>query len=175
MQKFLTAVNALSKWSGIITSFLIVPMILIIVFTSMMRYFFSHVVDWGFETSLFVYGMHFMLGGAYCLHMRSHVIVDILPSRLPFRGKKITEAFGNLVVLFVAVMLTWLGTTWAWKSTMMWERSAHQTAFDPPIWWYKWVLPISAALLGLQALADTLAAIGKAVGRDKAKGEASWK
>ena len=167
MQKFINAVNKISEWSGKITGFLILPMIGIIVYTALMRYVFHHAVNWGFEMSIFVYGVHFMLGGAYCLLLDSHVTVDIIPSRLPYTLEKLTQIFGRLVILFVCVMIVWLGSSWAWKSTMIWERSIHQTAFNPPIWWFKWILPISAALLGLQALADVLQRILEMASKDK--------
>ena len=37
----------------------------------------------------------------------------------------------------------------------------HQTAFNPPIWWLKWFIPISAGLVALQAIADLLKEIIK--------------
>ncbi len=167
MQKFISAVDALSKWSGKITAFLVIPMILIIVYTALMRYVFHHAVDWGFEASLFIYGMHFMLSGAYCLNVKSHVIVDILPSRLPYLGQKLAAAFGSIFVFFVAVMLVWMGSKWAWKSTLILEHSSHQTAFDPQIWWYKWMIPISAFMLGLQALSDIMVSLRDAFSKPR--------
>ena len=167
MQKFIDAVDKISKWSGMITAFLILPMILIIVYTALMRYVFHYAVNWGFELSLFVYGLHFMLGGAYCLNLKSHVIVDIVPSRLPFIPRKVLESLASLVVFTVCIILVWLGAKWAWKSTLIWERSIHQTAFNPPVWWYKWIIPISALLLGLQALADFLVRIRDMVTQNK--------
>ena len=126
MQKFIDAVDKISKSSGMITAFLILPMILIIVYTALMRYVFHYAVNWGFELSLFVYGLHFMLGGAYCLNLKSHVIVDIVPSRLPFIPRKVLEGLASLVVLIVCIIMVWLGTKWAWKSTLIWERPHHR-------------------------------------------------
>ena len=167
MQKFINAVNTISEWSGKLTGFLIIPLILIIVYTSLMRYVFHHSINWGFEISIFVFGTHFMLGGAYCLLLDSHVTVDIIPNRLPFTLQKLSQILGRVVVLLACFMMVWLGSSWAWKSTMIWERSIHQTAFNPPIWWFKWILPLSAALLGLQALADALQRIMEMVSKDK--------
>lgn len=154
MQNFIRLVDCISEWSGKIIALLIIPMILIIIYTALMRYLFNVGVNWGFEMSLFCYGIHAILGGAYCLKHGGHVSVDILPSRLPFIGQKICEIIGMLVTCAVVVTLFWLGSVWAWKSTLILERSIHGTIFNPYIWWFKWVVPIAALLIALQALAE---------------------
>jgi len=161
MHKFLLILNKLSQWSGEVIALLILPMIGIIVYRVIMRYGFHIPVDWGFEVSLFIFGIHFMLGGAYTLKVGSHVSVDLLPNRLPDRGKKLSQIIAGLVVIFVCCLLIWLGSQWAWKSTKIWERSIHQTDFNPPVWWFKWIVPISAALVGLQAFAEVITNIRK--------------
>jgi hypothetical protein len=51
------------------------------------------------------------------------------------------------------------------------ERSTHQTPFNPEVWWYRWIIPISCALISWQAFKDMLALI---LGRpEKNGGEAS--
>jgi TRAP-type mannitol/chloroaromatic compound transport system permease small subunit len=53
----------------------------------------------------------------------------------------------------------------AWQSTLILERSIHQSAFNPQIWWFKWVIPISAALVLLQSFGELIAAIQKLRGK----------
>ena len=167
MQKFIDAVDKISKWSGMITAFLILPMIGIIVYTALMRYIFHYAVNWGFEVSLFVYGLHFM-GGADRLNLNSHVIVDIVPSRLPFIPRKLLESLPAWSCSSSPSYLSGWEQMWAWKSTLIWERSVHQTSFNPPTWWFKWIVPISALLLGLQALADVMVRVRDMVTQNKA-------
>jgi TRAP-type mannitol/chloroaromatic compound transport system permease small subunit len=156
MQKFIAFADELSMRTGIWTSYLILPMIGVIVFTAVLRYFFDIAVDWGFEVSIFIYGVHCLLGGCYTMVLKGHITVDTLPRRLPMRWQKYIQIFSFMIVIAVCLVAVWMGSIWAWKSTMIWERSIHQTVFNPPIWWFKWVIPISAALIVIQALADML-------------------
>lgn len=163
MQRLIKRIETISEWSGRIAAGMIVPMILVIVYTAFMRYVLNDTPNWGFEISIFAYGIHFILGGAYTLKENSHVNVDILLQRLPIKSKlrRILEVLGIVVTFIVCVIIVWLGIKYSWQSTKIWERSIHQTAFNPPIWWFKWFIPISAGLVALQAVANLLKQIIK--------------
>ena len=102
-----------------------------------------------------------MLGGAYTLKEKSHVRVDILPHYLSIKGQKILEILGFIITFIVCIIIFWLGAKYSWQSTKIWEHSMHQTAFNPPIWWFKWFIPVSAGLVALQAIANLLREIIK--------------
>ena len=154
MQKFIAFADKLSMGTGTWTSYLILPMIGVIVFTAVLRYFFDIAVDWGFEVSVFIYGVHCLLGGCYTMVLKGHIAVDSIPRRLPVRWQKYIEIISFIIVIAVCLVAVWQGSIWAWKSTKIWEHSIHQTVFNPPIWWFKWTIPISAALIIIQSLAD---------------------
>jgi TRAP-type mannitol/chloroaromatic compound transport system permease small subunit len=154
MQKYIAFADWFSDWSGRYISYLILPMIGVIVYTALLRYILDIAVDWGFEVAVFVYGVHCFLGGGYAMLLKAHITVDTLPRRLPLRVQKYIQMFSFLIVITVCLVAVWQGSKWAWKSTLIWERSIHQTVFNPPIWWFKWVIPVSAALIVIQALAD---------------------
>jgi TRAP-type mannitol/chloroaromatic compound transport system permease small subunit len=156
MQKYISFADGLSDWTGRYTSYLIIPMIGVIVYTALLRFIFDIAVEWGFEVSMFVYGVHCFLGGGYAMLLKAHITVDTIPSRLSDRAQKYIRIFSFLIVIAVCLVAVWLGSIWAWKSTMIWERSIHQTVFNPPVWWFKWVIPVSAALIVVQALADMM-------------------
>jgi TRAP-type mannitol/chloroaromatic compound transport system permease small subunit len=156
MHKFVDFADKLSFRTGTWVSYLILPMIGVIVYTAILRFFFRIAVDWGFEVSLFIYGIHCLLGGAYTLLLKGHIAVDALPRRLSVRWQNFIQIFSFLVVIGVCLVAVWQGSIWAWKSTKIWEHSIHQTVFNPPIWWFKWTIPISASLIIIQSLADIL-------------------
>ena len=62
------------------------------------------------------------------------------------------------MVIAVCALVIWIGTRSAWMSTLRMERSPLQTPFDPQIWWFKWFIPLSAALIALQSLAEIVKA-----------------
>jgi TRAP-type C4-dicarboxylate transport system permease small subunit len=142
------------KTFGRLISLLILPLIAEIIYSTSKSYFFRDTPIWSFETTLFLYGSFFMLGGAYCLMEKKHVAVEVLAHHLSARQQRILSVFSSAVVLLVSFVIIWCGTPSAWKSTLMGERSTHQTPFNPQIWWYKWIIPISGALLMWQAARD---------------------
>jgi len=156
MIKIVRKINRISDSIGRTLSYLIFPMILVIVYLVVMRYFFKNPPDWGFEISVFIYGLHMILPGGYCLLEKSHVSVDIFSARSSPGTQRMLSLFSTLVVLFVSLLLVYVSSKWAWQSTLMLQRSIHQTAFNPPIWWFKWTVPISAGLMALQAFSDLI-------------------
>jgi TRAP-type C4-dicarboxylate transport system permease small subunit len=141
---------------GRYTSYIIVPLAFIIVVAVIMRYIFNNMPGWAFEISLFLYGIHFMLGGGYTHLKGKHVAVDILQKYLSPGKKRLMEIVSELVVAFTSAVLIYISTGWALESIRIMERSMHQTNFDPPIWWFKCIVPVSAALLFLASLKNML-------------------
>lgn len=156
MDSFLRLVNKISDATGVFASYLLIPVILTVVYSVILRYCFNDIVHWAFEVSLFLYGIFVMVGGAYTLKVKSHVRVDILPGRLGHKWNCLLDIFSFISIIIVCCIVVYLGSKWAWISTLQLERSARQTPFDPPIWWYKWFIPFSFATVGLQAFAETL-------------------
>lgn len=167
MKAILHGINKISERTGETVSLLILPLIGIIVFGVIMRYIFNNPLDWDFESSLFAYGLHFMLGGSYCLMRGAHVSVEAIPGRLSKRGQILIQAVSSLVIIFCCIIIVLIGSPWAWQSTKILEHSIHQTTFNPPIWWYKWVVPLSALLILLQAIADFVVAIQELINDKK--------
>ena len=146
------------RFGGLI-SLLLLPLIAIIVYSSLRSYFFKDPPIWTFEMSLFLFGSFFMLGAAYCHKDKRHVAVDVINHYLPPKWRRIQGIFSEGVVLFVALVIIYISVPSAWRSTMMLERSTHQTPFNPQIWWFRWIIPISCALISWQAFRDMLALI----------------
>ncbi|WP_209424708.1 TRAP transporter small permease subunit [Pararhodobacter sp. SW119] len=154
MNGYIRLIDWISEWSGRLVSFLVLPLIATIVYSVIIRYYFGGAVHWAFEMSLFFYGVLIMLGGAYTLKHQAHVRVDVLSHYLGPRGRCALDILSFLIIVAVCCVIVWLSARSAWVSTLRLERSALQTPFNPQIWWYKWMIPLSATLIGLQALAE---------------------
>lgn len=146
---------------GKLVSLLILPLIAIIVYSSLMSYFFKSPPMWTFEMSMFFFGSFFMLGAAYCHREKKHVAVDVLSRHLPAKYQKVLGIFTEVAVLFVALVFIYVSVPSAWHATLIGERSVHQTPFNPPVWWFRWIIPISCALIALQAFMGILALLQK--------------
>jgi len=159
MNKFIQAVDGLSEYSGRIVAYLIIPLILTIVYSTLIRFFFNVVVDWAFEMSMFMNGIMVMVGGAYTLKYKAHVRVDVITHYLGPAMNRRLDILSFVIIIAVCLVLTYFGGKAAWVSTLRLEYSSLQTPFNPQIWWYKWFIPFSASLLALQALVECMRTI----------------
>ena len=151
MNVILKGIETLSAIMGKLAGFLMIPLTLVIVYTVILRRFFSNAPDWGFEVPIFLFGMMILLSGADTLRIKGHIAVDIIQQYVSARWGRILITFGLLVVLFVSTFLVFKGIDSAIESTKIMERSSHQSSFNPQIWWFKWFIPIGGLLLWLQA------------------------
>ena len=151
-QRYSKVVDRTSGWSSVVAGLLIIPLTAVVIFTAFMRAFTPFSPDWGFLITLFLYGTAIMLAGAEVLRRDEHVAVDILPSMLPRKLGDALRIFSTLVIIVVSVVFVFVGSDMAWDSTIIDEHSSHQSGFDPPIWWFRWIIPISFFLILLEAL-----------------------
>ena len=73
--RFTDWLNAKFAW---IIAFLVCPMLFIMIWEVVMRYFLNSPSQWAFEISLFIFGGYIVLGGAYTYLSGGHVNVDII-------------------------------------------------------------------------------------------------
>ena len=139
---------------GIVSALLILPLIAVVFYAVILRYIFNSPPNWSFEISLFLFGINITLGGAYIQLKNKHVEVDILKRLVGPKGQSAIRIFSLSSAVFVCGIIFLYGLPWAIYSTKILETSMHQTAFNPPIWWFKWFVPLSSGLMGLQALVD---------------------
>ena len=143
--------------------FLILPMFAVPVIESIIfRLILNHPTVWGLETTLFIFGWHFMIGGAYALLHKRHVSMDIVYLHMGPKVQAAIDILSSLIILLICIVLVGWGAIWAWESTLMLERT--HGAWSPYIWPMRWVVVIAAILLAIQAFGDVLTAIMKVTG-----------
>lgn len=159
------------KKFGRLVSLLILPLIAEILYSSIKAFILNDTPIWNFEITLFLYGTFFMLGAAYCHMEKKHVAVEVLSAYVSPKWQRRLAIFSEIVVISVVLTILYVSVPVAWRSTLMKERSTHQTPFDPQVWWYRWIIPISCALISWQAAKDMIGLItGR--GTDKQREEA---
>lgn len=154
MQRFLLTIDKISTWAGQLCAWTIVLLTLLITFEVVSRYFFNSPHAWVFDGQIMLYGVLFMMAGAYTLAKNGHVRGDVLYGF--FRPR--TQAFFDLVLYIVffipgVAALAWAGWEFAGDSFKIAERSSI-SADGPPIWPFKMFIPMAGALLLLQGLAE---------------------
>jgi TRAP-type mannitol/chloroaromatic compound transport system permease small subunit len=152
LEKVLTFIDSLSEWTGKAVSFLIAVLALVVGYEVVMRYAFDRPTVWVHEASAMLFGTFIIIGGAHTLRYSGHVPMDMIYNKFSKRGKAIMDVitFFLLMLPFVGILI-WKGADAAYGSTLILERDS--TQWGPPIYPFKWMLPIGAFLLFLQAMA----------------------
>ena len=152
--KWIKHIDRISEWSGTAAAWIVVPLTLLVTYEVVMRYVFNHPSQWGYDTCWMLYGLQFMIGGAYTLLHKGHVRIDIVYNVLSPRKKMIFDILVYLIFfLSVTIILTWAGVKFAVDAWSAGENLSTSTWKFPsgPI---KTVIPVAFFLLGLQSLAE---------------------
>ncbi|WP_109471906.1 TRAP transporter small permease subunit [Ornithinimicrobium cavernae] len=144
-----------ATWIGAI----LMPVLAVVVLYNVLaRALFSRAPSWPFEVSIFIFGILALLAGGQVLRDQGHVAVDILPRRAGPRLRWVLHIISMVVIIIVCVFVVYDGSLVALESTRVRERSIFQTTFNPEIWWFRWMIPIGAAIILLEALRQLFAA-----------------
>jgi len=151
LAQILWCIDMISLWTGKVVSFAILPLILFIVADVLLRYIFLAPTEWAHELGYFMFGISWMVGGAYALQQDSHVKMEVLRNRLPIRGQAILDLITVPVFFAFIGVLAWKGWEMSISSITRLEHS--NSMWSPPIYPIKVFIPIGAFLLALQGLA----------------------
>lgn len=156
---FLRAVDALTDAAGRLAGLLAIALVALSFALVLARYALGVGSVAAQEGVLWLHSALFLLGLAFALRHGAHVRVDVFSQRWTPRTRARVEVAGMVglllpfCVFIVAMSWEYVGASW----------SAREGSRDPgglPGWYLlKSLLPLSAALLMLQAVAETLRAL----------------
>ncbi len=149
------AIDKISIKEGEISALLALPLLLVVVYEVIMRYAFNAPTTWGFEATTFLYGVHYMLGLAYCDVYGGHVRVDIFTSRLPQRAQSVIGILTNLV-FFMPVMVLLTVASWRYALTSIAGRELNPTSWAPPVYPIKTLMAIAFSFLLIQGFSNLI-------------------
>jgi TRAP-type mannitol/chloroaromatic compound transport system permease small subunit len=144
-----------TRKEGEISSFLIYPLLAIVVYEVFMRYAFNAPTSWGFEATTFLYGLHYMFGMAYTDVYDGHVRVDIFTALTSQKIQALIKVITNLA-FFMPVMI--FMTLWSFKFAYVSTKGleVNSTSWAPPIWPLKIMMAICFLFLLLQGIANLI-------------------
>ncbi len=127
------------------------------------RYVFNSPTNWVHESMFLMFGMQYMLAGAYAYRDETHVRVDIVYSQLSVRGRAICDVITSFFFfLFVGTMLF---TGWRFASDAMSVGERSFTEWGIQYWPVKLMIPVGATLLLLQGFSRLMRDIATVFGR----------
>jgi len=159
MNRFLLFADQVSTWTGKACAWLIIVLMLLVVNEVFKRYILNSPTTYIFDLSNMLYGTLFMMAGAYTLAQDGHVRGDFLYGNMRPRVQAALDlALFALFFIPGIAALVYAGWTYAHDAYVINEHSS-VTVDGPPIWPFKYVIPLAGALVMFQGIAEIIRCI----------------
>jgi TRAP-type mannitol/chloroaromatic compound transport system permease small subunit len=175
LEAILNFIDAINDRVGRILSYFLFAFFALLFMEVVLRYFFNSPTVWANELAQMLFGTYAVVGGGYILLTGGHVNVDIIYSRFSTKTKAAIDIVTSVLFFLFCGMLLVYGGSLAWDSLSRLEHS--QSAWNPPWYPVKMMIPLAAILLIIQGIAklirDFLILFGKDISRtpEPEKGE----
>ncbi|MFQ5784898.1 MAG: TRAP transporter small permease subunit [Alphaproteobacteria bacterium] len=152
--KVTDVIDAVSGWSGEFVCYWSVIAVFVYFYEVIARYVFNSPTNWAHESMFLMFGMQYLLSGAYALREDAHVRVDVIYLLLPDRGKVITDIVTSVFFFIFGGTLLATGWTFMWDSINVMEVSFTEWAIQ--YWPVKITIALGALLLLLQGVSKLI-------------------
>lgn len=150
----------ISRWTNeavkYVAAALTGSMALLVFLQVIFRYLLDAPLDWSEEMSTFAFAWMALLGASVGLKHDEHPRLDIFFALFPPALQKWTRVLINLAVIFMLLILLFYG----WKLTLL-MRQQNTAALGYSVSFVYAVLPASALIMLLHAVAETVALFGR--------------
>lgn len=159
LRKTITLIDAFTEFTGNVVAWIMVPMALAVGYEVFARYMFNAPTSWAFDVTYMCYGTLFMLGAHFTLKRGAHIRTDMLWQHFSEKKRGRIDTLAYLLFFFPGMfMLFFVGWGEAYQAFTINETS-EQTAWRPLLWPFKFVVPITAALLMIQGVSETIKSV----------------
>ena len=156
-------IDGISTWTGEFVAYWGLLAVFFYYYEVMARYAFNSPTNWVHESMFLMFGMQYMIAGAYAYRDDSHVRVDVLYAKLSRRGKAIADIISSLFFYIFTITMLWTGARFALDAINVQEHSF--TEWGIQYWPVKLAIPVGAFLIALQGLSRLIKDILLLTGR----------
>ncbi|PTW62374.1 TRAP-type mannitol/chloroaromatic compound transport system permease small subunit [Breoghania corrubedonensis] len=154
-QKHLTTgwtgvIDRMSFYAGELVSYWAVIAVFAYYYEVIARYVFNSPTIWVHEAMYLMFGMQYLICGAYAMLTESHVRVDVFYAPLSPRRKAIVDLATSVFFYIFAGTLLFTSLIFAWDATVVDEVSFNEWRIA--YWPMKWAMVIGGLLLVLQGI-----------------------
>jgi len=118
------------------------------------RFAFNSPTNWVHESMFLMYGMQYMLAGAFAYQCDQHVRVDVFYVKLSPRGRAIADIVTSVFFFIFILTMLWTGSKFALDAIN--NREVSFTEWGVQYWPVKLMIPIGATLIALQGLSKLI-------------------
>ena len=154
LDRFIDGVTRLNLWVGQLIAWLIAGMFFFLLWEGFARYVMNAPTAWTNELVQMLFGVYAILSGGYIMANHGHVNVDLLHSHLPVRWRAAVDIFTSVLFFLFTLSLLYFALQMASESISSLETT--YSAWNPPIWPVKAMIPLGAFLLLLQGIAKLI-------------------
>ncbi len=153
--RFSRAVDTFNTRVGQLVAWAILAAILISAANATVRKVFNTSSNSWLEIQWILFGAVFLLCAAWTLLSNEHIRIDIVNGALPKRVRDWIDVIGHLFFLIpTALLLTYLGWPFFWRSLMQNEQSTN--AGGLPVYPSKLLIPLAFTFLFVQGLSELI-------------------
>lgn len=157
-RSLMSLIDGFMERVGYLVMLTFIPMILGGAYEVIARYTFNAPTTWSADVTFMANGTMFMLGAAYALLKGAHVRTDILYDKFSDRTKGLIDLITYLVLFLpVMVLIFYISLDDAIQAYQINERS-NAGLWQPILWPFRAVIPMTALLLFIQGLSELLKA-----------------
>lgn len=152
-------IDRLTRTIGRAVAWLVLGIVLLQFALVVARYVFSFGSIRLSEAVIYGHAAVIMLAAAWTLQAGGHVRVDVFYAQASARTRAVVDLLGALLLLLpFALVLVWLSVPFAARSWAILERS-QETSGLPLVFLLKTLIPLFAALMALQGVAQAIRAV----------------
>lgn len=118
------------------------------------RFAFNSPTNWVHESMFLMYGMQYMLAGAFAYREDQHVRVDVIYSQFSPRGKAVADIVTSVFFFIFVGVLFW--TSWRFAADAISNDEHSFTEWGVQYWPIKLMMPVGAGLLFLQGISKLI-------------------
>ncbi|MEQ8899418.1 MAG: TRAP transporter small permease subunit [Roseovarius sp.] len=145
------AIDRLSFFAGEFVSYWAVIAVFAYYFEVVARYVFNSPTIWVHEGMFLMFGMQYLIAGAYAAMTDAHVKVDVFYAEWSPLRKAVVDLFTSIFFFIFAGTLLVTGWIFAMDATVVNEISFSEWTIA--YWPFKWAIVVGAVLLILQGIA----------------------
>ncbi len=144
-------IESISNWSGNFVAYWAILAVFVYYYEVIARYVFNSPTNWAHESMFLMFGMQYLLSGAYALRHDAHVRVDVIYEKFTFRTRTIIDLVTSVFFFIFTITLLVSGAIFALDSIRVLEVSFTEWAIQ--YWPVKMTITLGAILLLLQGIA----------------------
>ncbi|MCB2215387.1 TRAP transporter small permease subunit [Desulfofustis glycolicus] len=143
-------IDWICEHTGQMVGFWTITAVCFYAFEVISRYIFNKPTIWVHESSFLLFGMQYLLAGAYAYLHNSHVAVDIVFARLPPRGRYGMDVFTSVFSFIFFIVL--IGTSWKFFMNSLGMRERTVETWQIQYYPVKGIMVVGSILITLAAI-----------------------